>query len=132
MNADVLGDTATWAGMATLGKTSAALIVIIGLILLCGWLLKRFSSQHTLQGQRLRVIASTAVGQRERVVIVEVGNTWLVLGVAAGQVSKLHELPVPPSPLPAASAAHASFASRLDHYLQKSTTTDRNSAGHTS
>ena len=44
----------------------------------------------------LRVVAGAAVGTRERVVIVEVGSTWLVLGVAAGQVSRLHEMPRPP------------------------------------
>ncbi|MDI1244807.1 MAG: flagellar biosynthetic protein FliO, partial [Rhodoferax sp.] len=30
--------------------------------------------------------------QRERVVVVEVGNSWLVLGVAAGQVNALHTM----------------------------------------
>ena len=33
------------------------------------------------------------VGQRERVVVVEVGGSWLVLGVAPGQVRALHTLP---------------------------------------
>ena len=33
------------------------------------------------------------VGQRERVVVVEIGNTWLVLGIAAGQVRALHTMP---------------------------------------
>jgi flagellar protein FliO/FliZ len=33
------------------------------------------------------------VGQRERVVVVEIGDDWLVLGVAAGQVRALHTLP---------------------------------------
>jgi flagellar protein FliO/FliZ len=33
------------------------------------------------------------VGTRERVVIVEVGSTWLVLGVAPGRVSALAEVP---------------------------------------
>ena len=93
MNETALGETASWAGMAMLGKTSMALILIIGVILLCGYLLKRFSPQRALHGQLLRVIASTSVGQRERVVIVEVDSTWLVLGVANGQVSKFHEMP---------------------------------------
>ena len=41
----------------------------------------------------MRVVAGTAVGTRERVVIVEVGSTWLVLGVAPGRVSALAEVP---------------------------------------
>src|SRR5260364_17038 len=34
--------------------------------------------------------------QRERVVIVEVRNTWLVLGVAQGSVRLLHQFPAAP------------------------------------
>lgn len=43
----------------------------------------------------LNVKASCQVGQRERVVIVEVDNTWLVLGVTAQQVTQLHTLTRP-------------------------------------
>jgi len=38
-------------------------------------------------------VSSVMVGQRERVVVVEIGGQWLVLGVAAGQVRALHTLP---------------------------------------
>jgi flagellar protein FliO/FliZ len=33
------------------------------------------------------------VGQRERVVLVEVADTWLVIGVAPGHVTALHSMP---------------------------------------
>jgi flagellar protein FliO/FliZ len=33
------------------------------------------------------------VGPRERVVIVEVEDTWLVVGVAPGRVNALHQMP---------------------------------------
>ena len=36
------------------------------------------------------------VGPKERVVLIEVGDTWLLLGVAASNVSLLHTLPKPP------------------------------------
>jgi flagellar biogenesis protein FliO len=39
------------------------------------------------------VLSSTSVGTRERVVLVEVENTRLLLGVAPGQVRTLYELP---------------------------------------
>ena len=85
-------------GMAALGKTAAALALVIALILLCAVLLRRWGNRHARQGVRLQVVGSTAVGNRERVVIVDVEGTWLVLGVGSGQVSKLHELPAPPEP----------------------------------
>ena len=39
------------------------------------------------------VIGGSAVGQRERVVLVEVADTWLVIGVAPGHVTALHSMP---------------------------------------
>jgi flagellar protein FliO/FliZ len=56
------------------------------MVLLVGslWLLKRLTAVRGPASGMMRVVAATAVGGRERVVIVEVGSTWLVLGVAPG------------------------------------------------
>tara|TARA_R110002012_G_scaffold68798_4_gene178572 strand:- start:2110 stop:2550 length:441 start_codon:yes stop_codon:yes gene_type:complete len=82
-------------GMAVLGKTAAALALVIAIIFICTWLLKRWSNLHTRQGAHLRIVGSTAVGNRERIVIVEVEDTWLVVGVGNGHITKLHERPAP-------------------------------------
>jgi flagellar protein FliO/FliZ len=65
------------------------------LVLLVGslWLLKRLTAVSGHGAGMMRVVAATAVGGRERVVIVEVGSTWLVLGVAPGRVTALAEIP---------------------------------------
>ncbi|MEJ7688383.1 MAG: flagellar biosynthetic protein FliO [Variovorax sp.] len=57
------------------------MLVVLGLIFLCAWLARRFGLPRFGGGQVARVVSSTMVGQRERVVVVEVGATWLVLGV---------------------------------------------------
>ena len=44
----------------------------------------------------LRIVGGAMVGPKERVVLVEVGDTWLLLGVAASSVNLLHTLPKPP------------------------------------
>ena len=67
-------------------------LVVIGGI---SWLLKRFSLIPTTATGKLKVVAATGVGQRERVVIVEIDHTWLVLGVAPGRVNTLHTLDKP-------------------------------------
>ena len=85
-------------GMAALGKTAFALLLVVGLIVLCAWLVRRLTPGQANAGQHLKVIASRAVGAKERVVIVELEDTWLVLGVGNGQVGKLHERPAPPAP----------------------------------
>lgn len=65
------------------------------IILLFGslYLLKRLSAPRGATAGLLRVITGTAVGTRERVVVVEVGDTWLVLGVAPGRITQLHQMP---------------------------------------
>jgi flagellar protein FliO/FliZ len=42
----------------------------------------------------IRVVAGAAVGQRERVVIVDVADVRMVLGVAPGRVTALHTVPL--------------------------------------
>ena len=91
---DALGNGSdAFVGLAMLGKTAAALAFVIALILLCTALLKRWQNVRIHQGAHLRVITSTAVGSRERVVVVEIEDTWLVLGVSGGRITKLHERP---------------------------------------
>ncbi|MBE0461859.1 MAG: flagellar biosynthetic protein FliO [Halomonadaceae bacterium] len=108
-------------GMAMLGKTAAALAFVIAMILLCTALLKRWQNVRPQQGARLRVITSTAVGNRERVVVVEIEDTWLVLGVSSGRITKLHERPAPeerpPDDSPAPDAPR--FSQRLSQALVK-------------
>ena len=107
-------------GFAVLGKTAMALLAVVAVILLCSWLLRRIGPSRHWQGQSLKVVGSTLLGPRERVVIVEVEGTWLVLGVTPGQISKLHELPAPPaaSAQPGAAVPAGNFAARLAQALK--------------
>lgn len=68
------------------------LALVLGLIVAAGWFMKRFSIGPAASGL-VRVVAGAAVGQRERVVIVEIGDTWMVLGVAPGRINPLHTMP---------------------------------------
>lgn len=80
-------------GAAGLLQAGFGLAVVVALIFLCAWAARRFGLQTTGSGRLLKVVSSAMVGQRERVVVVEIGDSWLVLGVAAGQVRALHTMP---------------------------------------
>jgi flagellar protein FliO/FliZ len=71
------------------------LLLVLAIIGSITWLLKRFSLISTTAAGVVKVVAATGVGQRERVIIVEIDNTWLVLGVAPGRVNKLHTMNKP-------------------------------------
>ena len=83
---------------AGLMQAAFGLAVVIGLIFLFAWAVRRFGLQPSGGGRLLKVVSSAMVGQRERVVVVEVGDSWLVLGVAAGQVRALHTMPAEKMP----------------------------------
>jgi len=86
--------------LATAGLLQAALglAVVIGLIFLCAWAARRLGLKPSGGNRVLKVVSSAMVGQRERVVVVQVGDAWLVLGVAPGQVSALHTMPAQKQP----------------------------------
>jgi len=61
----------------------------------------------------LRRIATLTVGTRERVLIVEAGDQWLVLGVTAHNIQTLHTLPKGELPEPPAMRLPGGFAALL-------------------
>jgi len=81
--------------MPGLGGTLAALAIVVALILGLAWLLKRLPGAGLRPLPGLRVVASLAVGPRERVVIVDCGGQQLLLGVTSHTVNLLHSLPEP-------------------------------------
>ncbi|NIG88367.1 flagellar biosynthetic protein FliO [Serratia symbiotica] len=106
---------------SALAQVITALGGILLLILLAAWLFRRLGfAPQVRNGKLLNLRASCQVGQRERVVIVEVDNTWLVLGVTAQQVTPLHSLPAPPHHNEAAEAAQpADFRQLLQKSLKR-------------
>lgn len=96
-----------------------ALIGVLALLFACLWVLKKLTAPRGAAAGLLRVVAATAVGTRERVVIVEVGSTWLVLGVAPGQVSALAEIPRQPMAAPPLETKMASVPQWLQQLMKK-------------
>jgi flagellar protein FliO/FliZ len=102
------------ASVGTLAGMFGSLLLVIGLILLCAWLLKRMGGLQSGGGGLLKVRASLSVGLKERVVLVEAGGETLLLGVSPGGVNCLHRFD---APLPAEASAHGAFAQVLQKQL---------------
>ncbi len=92
----LVSSTPVWAADTGTGVAGmlVSLTVILGLFVLAAWLVKRYVPQVGKTGP-VKIVGATMVGPRERVVVVEVENTWLVLGVGGGQVRILHTFPKP-------------------------------------
>lgn len=74
-------------------QAALALALIIALLLGAAWLARKVSGGKGFGQGGMKVIGGVALGPRERLVLVEVGDTWLVIGLAPGQIRTLHRLP---------------------------------------
>jgi flagellar protein FliO/FliZ len=95
------------------------LIAVLLLIAATAWVAKRLGVSHSGSSALLNVVGSTSVGTRERVVVVEIGESWLVVGVAPGSVNALMTLPKGERHAAASPALNASFAARLQQLIEK-------------
>lgn len=83
---------------SVLTQVGSTLGAILLLILIIGWLVKRLGfAPKNSRNNLLNVRASCSLGARERVVVVEVDNQYLVLGVTSQNISHLHTFTAPPS-----------------------------------
>jgi flagellar protein FliO/FliZ len=89
-NTAASGATASGASML---QVMLGLGLVLAVMAACAWLLRRFGGLQRGGGGAIKIIGGSAVGQRERVVLVEVADTWLVIGVAPGHVTALHSMP---------------------------------------
>ena len=80
-------------GVGAVLQTIVGLLVVIGLVFACAWLARRFGLQPANRGGLVKTIGGASLGGKERVAVVEIGDTWLVLGTAPGNVRLLHTMP---------------------------------------
>jgi flagellar protein FliO/FliZ len=79
-------------GMETIFSTAGGLLAILVIIFGLAWAFKRYTHLPKGSGQSVKVVGGVSLGPRERVVVIEVDDTRLVLGVAPGRVERLHVL----------------------------------------
>ena len=78
----------------SIASVGLSLVLILAGFIALAWFARRYVPGAGKSGV-VRVMGSAAVGTRERVVVVEVDGTRLVLGVASGSVRLLHTAPAP-------------------------------------
>lgn len=94
------------------------LLLVIGLIFALAWLLRRVQSAGPRNGQLIELLGSRALGPRDRLVLVQVGNEQILLGITPGRITPLHVLKEPLQ-VPATEQATPEFAQRLMELLGK-------------
>lgn len=83
------------ASMGNLVEVTLGLLTVLGLIFAVAWIVKRYGSFNSTAGGNLKVVGGLSLGQKERVMLVQVGEKQILLGVAPGRVETLHVLDEP-------------------------------------
>jgi flagellar biosynthetic protein FliO len=74
-------------------QTLFALIIVLAVLGALAWFLKRYGPKVGGGNANVRVVGSLNLGGRERIVVVEVGNEWIVVGASPGRINALATMP---------------------------------------
>ncbi|KKO48212.1 hypothetical protein VT06_13185 [Arsukibacterium sp. MJ3] len=98
----------------SLGKIAISLTAVLLLVVVLGWLFKKLTMR--LPGsQHVKVICSVPIGQRERLLVIEIQGKQRVLGVTPQSINMLFELE---NSLPDTKLA-SDFHTQLQSFLKK-------------
>lgn len=68
------------------------LFIVVALIFGMAWFMRRMGNMRGMAAGNLKILGGLSVGQRERIVLIQAGNTQLLVGVAPGAIRTLHVL----------------------------------------
>ncbi|MDN7139126.1 flagellar biosynthetic protein FliO [Pseudomonas sp. JQ170] len=102
-----------------LAQLVLGLLLVVGLILLLAWLLRRVQNAAPGSQQVIEVLGSRSLGPRDRLVLVQVGNEQILLGHTPGSIEALHVLKEPVEVPSTARPATPEFAQRLLELMGK-------------
>ena len=118
---EVVGSTHV-SGVSGLGEVTLALVVVLAAVFAFAWLVRRMRGMGNRVGNTIEVLAEVPLGQKERAVLLRVGPTQILVGVAPGRVNTLHVLAEPlelSKPIATTDDSRASFRSILMRSLGK-------------
>jgi flagellar protein FliO/FliZ len=117
-------DIGNAAAAASTGSGSLTMLfglaAVLALIAGIAWLLKRSGLTPAMQSSAAaRIVGGVSVGNRERVVVVEVADQWIVVGVAPGSVTALATMPRQDTLPTGAAPAAKNFSSWMKQTIEK-------------
>ena len=106
-------------GTGDVASVVLSLLLVLGTVMLCGWLWSRGRGWRGAAGEVFSVIATQPLGPRERIVVIEVAGKQLVVGMTATQINTLHVFDEPVvRRTGAANGTVSPFAARLRERLR--------------
>jgi flagellar protein FliO/FliZ len=103
----------------TLLQTILALVLVLALLAGLAWAAKRYGPRMAGGSANLRMVGALNIGGRERIMVVEVGDQWIVVGASPGRVNALATMPKGDALASASLAGHAPSASSFSDWLKQ-------------
>ena len=104
-----------------MGQILISLVLVLLIIFFAAWLLRRYGRFSAVADGNLKVLGMLSVGQRERILLLQVGDKQLLVGVTTSRITTLHELqePVEMKADRAEASLSPSFYQRLQDALKQ-------------
>jgi flagellar protein FliO/FliZ len=122
------GTVAATAVTSTAGGTSMAsqltqlmlgLLVVLVVIVVLAWVVRRVQQAAPRGGQVIDIVSARALGPRDRLVLVQIGDEQILIGVSPGRIASLHVMKEPVRSPARSEQATPEFAQRLMELLGK-------------
>ena len=117
------GAPMTMAPTSTAGsllRTILALVFVLALLIGLAWFMKRYGPKVMGGNNKMRVVSSLNLGGRERIVLVEVADQWIVVGASPGRINALATMPRQEGELPQlATAQNGPAAANFSEWLKQ-------------
>ena len=114
-----VGQTAPGPSTGSLLQTILALVLVLALLAGLAWAAKRYGPRVAGNSANLRMVGALNIGGRERIMVVEVGDQWIVVGASPGRVNALATMPKGDAAATASLAGHAPSASSFSDWLKQ-------------
>jgi len=102
---------------SSIAQMVAGLLLVLVLVIAMAWILRRIGGVSFTGNSAMSVIGGMSMGARERVVLLQVGDEQLLIGVSPGRIQKLHVLSTPIE-TPTKTDNDTNFAVRLAEALR--------------
>jgi len=105
--------------MTQLGQLAVGLILVVGLIFLIGYVMRRAGPLAPRGRQRIKLISTLPLGPRDRLLLVDVGGKQLLLGASPGRINTLHAFDEPIAEVTDNTGLETDFARTLRGLLKR-------------
>lgn len=104
--------------LTSLITVGVGLVAVLAIIFGCAWVVRRMNGLTGVNNQAMKVVAAMALGARERIALIDVGGTQILVGITPSAIRTLHVFDSPV--VTPGDSANSDFARRLQGMIGRS------------